>query len=661
MSGGAKKLLHAAAGTAAASGGNVYIEDVFSTHLFTGTGSSNDIDNGVDLDDKGGLVWIKARNNARGHALFDTERGANLLASNTTAGQYSSSGMTANSDGFTVVDNSVNKVNETIASWTFAKQEGFFDVVKFSTTGGGGTQAISHNLGSSPGLIIIKKTSATQSWLVWKKDITQAQCNNGSTTWWRNYGVLDATSAFTDWGDTSGLASEPSSTAVTVGTYYTNATADYIMYVFAEGGSDDQIFGDDGDEPIIKTGTYNGDNTTDGSAIIDLGFEPQWVMVKRTEGSGHWIILDNMRGISKESADASLVANGGTTENGTLGAASLISLTATGFALNSTSINANSQSYLYMAIRRGPMKEPDAGTAVFNGVLTNSDTSGFTGFPVSMGFPVDLALVIYTTLAAGRLLVDRSRGATATVQPSTGMMKPNNTNAEANTGELWGADSMTGYKIYGHNYQRICYGWRRYPKVFDIAPYTGAGAGTHPHNLTVVPELMIIKCTSDSNRWIVYSAALGNTKQLHLDEDIAETTGQFNNTTPTASVFSVSDNTQSGTSGRTYVALLFASLSGISKIGTYTGTGNDLNVTDLGAAARFVLIKRTDATGDWYVFDSLRGIVDGNEDTFLLNTDDALISGNDYIDSHSSGFTITSSAPAALNASGGTYIYLAFA
>ena len=664
MSGGAKKLLHAAAGTAAASGGNVYIEDVFSTHLFTGTGSSNDIDNGVDLDDKGGLVWIKARNNARGHALFDTERGANLLASNTTAGQYSSSGMTANSDGFTVVDNSVNKVNETIASWTFAKQEGFFDVVKFSTTGGGGTQAISHNLGSSPGLIIIKKTSATQSWLVWKKDITQAQCNNGSTTWWRNYGVLDATSAFTDWGDTSGLASEPSSTAVTVGTYYTNATADYIMYVFAEGGSDDQIFGDDGDEPIIKTGTYNGDNTTDGSAIIDLGFEPQWVMVKRTEGSGHWIILDNMRGISKESADASLVANGGTTENGTLGAASLISLTATGFALNSTSINANSQSYLYMAIRRGPMKEPDAGTAVFNGVLTNSDTSGFTGFPVSMGFPVDLALVIYTTLAAGRLIVDRLRGLAPNEQPSIGMIRPNAPHAQANTGELWAADSMTGYKIYGHNYQRICYGFRRYPKVFDEIAYTGTGSGAnHKHNLNAVPEMVIIKKTDDSKNWAVYTAATGNSNTGTLNSTgIFEDNSAGMANTPTATELDFPNSNETNASGSDYVAYLFATLAGISKVGSYSGTGNDVNVAcGFSGGARFVMIKRTDATGDWYVYDSIRGIIAGNDPYSTMNTTDVQVSDTDYIDPLASGFTVTSSAPAALNASGGTYIFLAIA
>jgi hypothetical protein len=112
----------------------------------------------------------------------------------------------------------------------------------------------------------------------------------------------------------------------------------------------------------------------------------------------------------------------------------------------------------------------------------------------------------------------------------------------------------------------------------------------------------------------------------------------------------------------TYIAYLFATLAGVSKVGSYTGTGADLNV-DCGfsAGARFILIKRTDSTGDWYVWDSARGIVAGNDPYLLLNSLAAEVTSTDYIDPLSSGFTVTSSAPAALNASGGTYIFLAIA
>jgi len=118
-------------------------------------------------------------------------------------------------------------------------------------------------------------------------------------------------------------------------------------------------------------------------------------------------------------------------------------------------------------------------------------------------------------------------------------------------------------------------------------------------------------------------------------------------------------------SSGSYIWYGFASLSGISHVGSYTGTGNDINVTDLGAAARFVFIKRADewvgGAGGYYVFDTARGIVAGNDVYSLWNSTSAEVTNTDYIDPHSSGFTITSSAPDSLNANGGKYFYLAFA
>ena len=110
------------------------------------------------------------------------------------------------------------------------------------------------------------------------------------------------------------------------------------------------------------------------------------------------------------------------------------------------------------------------------------------------------------------------------------------------------------------------------------------------------------------------------------------------------------------------MAYLFASLSGISKVGNYTGTGNDINV-DCGfsSGARFVLIKRTDSDADWFLFDTLRGIAVGNDPYLLLNMAAIQVTNTDYIDPLNAGFTVTSSAPAALNTSGGTYIFLAIA
>ena len=99
------------------------------------------------------------------------------------------------------------------------------------------------------------------------------------------------------------------------------------------------------------------------------------------------------------------------------------------------------------------------------------------------------------------------------------------------------------------------------------------------------------------------------------------------------------------------MAYLFASVSGISKVGSYTGTGNDVNVNcGFSSGARLVIVKRSDSTGGWYLWDSARGIVAGNDSYFLMNTDAAQVTNTDYIDPFASGFTITSSAPAELNA-----------
>jgi len=130
----------------------------------------------------------------------------------------------------------------------------------------------------------------------------------------------------------------------------------------------------------------------------------------------------------------------------------------------------------------------------------------------------------------------------------------------------------------------------------------------------------------------------------------------------TTTSFAVGNDNNVNGSGSTYVAYLFATVAGVSKVGSYTGTGttNQINCGFTGGA-RFVLIKRTDSTGDWYVWDSARGIVAGNDPYLLLNSTAAEVTGTDYVDTYSAGFEISSTAPAAINANGGSFIFLAIA
>lgn len=210
----------------------------------------------------------------------------------------------------------------------------------------------------------------------------------------------------------------------------------------------------------------------------------------------------------------------------------------------------------------------------------------------------------------------------------------------------------------GSGYNYINYFFRRAPGFFDEVCYTGTGTtASYNHNLGVTPELIIKKCRSTTSDWAVYSAALGSGYNLRLQlVNAAAVSGVWG--APTSTTFTTNNDANT----QTFVAYLFATVAGVSKVGSYTGSGTTKQI-DCGftGGARFVLIKRTDSTGDWYVWDSARGIVAANDPYLLLNSTAAEVTSTDYIDTYSAGFEISSTAPAAINANGGTYISLAIA
>ena len=109
-----------------------------------------------------------------------------------------------------------------------------------------------------------------------------------------------------------------------------------------------------------------------------------------------------------------------------------------------------------------------------------------------------------------------------------------------------------------------------------------------------------------------------------------------------------------------YVAYLFASCPGVSKIGSYTGTGATLTINcGFTGGARYVLIKRTDTTSDWFVWDTARGMVAGTDPYLLADSIAAQVNANNVYTT-GVGFQIVGTG-AGINASGGTYIYLAIA
>ena len=158
----------------------------------------------------------------------------------------------------------------------------------------------------------------------------------------------------------------------------------------------------------------------------------------------------------------------------------------------------------------------------------------------------------------------------------------------------------------------------------------------------------------------------GASSRVYLQSTAASVTSinDWAATNPTSTNFYISSTGSAiNNSGNTYVSYLFATCAGVSKVGSYTGTGTTLQI-DCGftAGARFVLIRRTSTGGgDWYVWDTARGIVSGNDPYLLINSTAAEATSTDYIDTYSAGFEISSTAPAAINGSGGTFIFLAIA
>ena len=195
------------------------------------------------------------------------------------------------------------------------------------------------------------------------------------------------------------------------------------------------------------------------------------------------------------------------------------------------------------------------------------------------------------------------------------------------------------------------------------------GTATFSHNLTVIPELLIIKRRSAVSSWpVLYNFVGSNFDKLQgLNQTGAAATNTYTDGAglggaPTATTFTVDSSSTFNGSGSTFVAYLFATCAGVSKVGSYTGNGSSQTINcGFTASARFVLIKRTDSTGDWMVADSARGIIAGSDPYLELNNTNAEVTGEDWLDTDSTGFVVNEVSGSNANTNGATYIFLAIA
>lgn len=622
----------------------LYVDDVFSAYTYTGNGSTQTITNGIDLAGDGGMVWIKERTNivgGVGHRLFDTTRGAtNWLKTETTAVQSTiAASLTAfTSSGFSLGANSnVNySSSANYASWSFRNADRFFShssVVKSS----GSNATVSFPDLTTLGMVAVKRTDSTGSWYVWHRSLTAGKLL-----------YLEQTAAEA----TLGHITVSGTTVTLVNGVIADGT--YIVYAWAH---------DTASGGIVQCGSF----TTDGSgtATVTLGWEPQYVLFKTATAGNSWLATDSARGMSTGftgSGDLYLIPN----SSGAESAGNYISPNATGFSIS----DSVSQTYIYLAIRR-PNKPPTVGTQVYSSqsIAGNSTARCFTG----IGFAPDTVISNVTTPGATaypRAWRDKLRGTNAFLKTYTADGTTSATDALLSydmDGISVGPDSQTfsinrttGF-VYSH------YFFKRAPGVSDQICTTGTGANkTEAHNLTVAPELWLHKGCINTTEWVWGSSLLANTQKIVMPSPNGVVTDAtaWNSTYPTASVISFGTAAAVNTTSETYSTYMWATLAGVSKVFTYTGDGGSGKVIDCGftTGARFVLIIRTTAstTQDIFVWDTVRGIVAGNDPHLSLNTTAAEVTTDDSIDPDTSGFAVNQVAATNINVNGAVYIGLAY-
>ena len=609
-----------------------YVDEVFSTYVYDGTGSAQTVNNGIDLAGKGGLVWTKIRNHTWNHSLIDTVRGnTKQINSNRDNGEetYTNLITSFNNNGYTLgTDANAGTVNYSssydYASWTFRKAKGFFDVVTFTQASGTPTnQRISHSLGSAPGMILMKCTSSSRDWFCYHRSL-------GKDKYFKLNDTGAAATATNGWGTSEPDASEFGFNANEFG----GSTGDtFVAYLFAH---DIQSFGEGGNQSIIKCGSFNKSSGSD--VDVDLGWEPQYVFTTMYEGPSGRGLIDNKRGLFHTQNCKFLKAHGTNAENNSTTKV----ISAKGFTQGGDTGN-----WLYMAIRipDGYVGKPiEDGTKVFGmdtGTLNTSPCFDST-------FPVDFAMIKSPTFSYDWLLGSRTLGPL--------YLKPNQNNPEAGDSNFlfdyedgWHGSTGTLNAVYNS------WMWKRYPKGLDVVAYKGVGGGqTVNHSLNTVPEMIWIKnrTYSSGEPWTVGHMGLNGASnawqhyiKLNSSDADASNSSSWNNTAPSATQFTVGSDRRVDFSANNYIALLFASVEGVSKCGYYTGQTSNLTL-DLGFQPRLFICKQIDAGGQWMIFDTLRGISNSGNDNILNINSNSGDFNSDRISLTSSGITLLANTDA---------------
>jgi len=309
--------------------------------------------------------------------------------------------------------------------------------------------------------------------------------------------------------------------------------------------------------------------------------------------------------------------------------------------------------------------------------------NGSTNAITSVGFEPSWTWIKNRGDTHAHVLVDAVRGVTKELRSS-------GTNAEITTsnsftsfdsdGFTLGADSTDSYNKNSNNY--VSWNWKANGQGssntdgsitstvsanttagFSIVKWTGTGASaTVGHGLGVTPDMIICKnLDGTAEDWVVWNNSFSASQFIRLNTtaSVATSTGMWDNTLPTSSVFSLKNEEKNNNTGQDIISYCFAEKKGFSKFGSYVGNGNaDGTFIYTGFKPALLIRKRTDATNDWYINDNKRAGYNPQNDYLFPNSTQAE-SALQRFDLLSNGFKIRTT-DGGDNASGGTYIYMAF-
>lgn len=623
----------------------LYPEDVFSIDTYIGNATSQNIENGINLAALGGMVWTKMRNGtgtAAENNMFtsaalssvsnyftDSERGSNLLSPAWANGEIpgSSADLTFQAGGFSVGNaDRFNKSGCTFASWTFRRAQRFFDVVKWKGDGSA-SRVLPHILGAEPGMIIVKRLdSASSRFHIYHRSLAGAGLGSVGLD---RLAPSNATQYF---GSHSA-----SDFSITSDPGVNEAGVDYVAYLFAHDPSNDGI---------IQCGTYS--TAQFGRMEVNLGWEPDFLIVRQTNASS-WILVDSVRDFFENYLFPD--ANDREQKTNTVHDTSAVGFASREQSFNSPHMQRSNGTYVYVAIRRRG-REPVTPESVLDVQLSPGPTA------VSSAKFVDFSL---SKLGGGWCI------AAVRQYRNFGFRTGYNYEWVGLGGATWDKKNIAP-NLYGG----VSISFARATGVFDCQRYIGNGSIARrelPHQLGVVPELVMIKLGLGDSRnlqpWVIGSTLFPSADDslLMYPDSALVTSGKrdmFAHARPTDKHIMLGQDAAVNYGGWHYLALAFASKSGISKVFKYEGNGSQ-QIIDCGFTngARFVLIKRYDGTGNWVVFNSASGITSGIDPRFCLDNT-AVQADLDCIDPSPSGFIIKQNT-VNLNLAGAKYIGLALA